>query len=350
MSLSINIKQRFYLQRSIIIISQNLQKMYKRYFQFTILLSSLILLLSVTNVKAENTYKRFTALQCDSIIKANETNPNFVILDVRTPGEWNAGHINGSINRSTGLIDFTAQLDALPKQKIFLMHCQSGNRSAGAFAKMKELEFAEVYEMIGGLNSWRNNGLPTTTLVEPKLMLVSYDELSGNGSDTLKITITNRANGILNFNAVAFSDEHELADNFNTSHYLEGAEDYTFSIVHSPGYIANDSTDIKIESNGGTLAFNIVFKNGVVQNLNEKLQHELSFYPNPANQNIFFKTDTEIRLEEVAIINIAGQIELKATNFYSSNPLNISNLKNGIYFIRIKTGNQIISKKLIIKH
>ena len=107
---------------------------------------------------AENIYGRLTAFQCDSLIKANETNPNFVILDVRTSGEWNGYHIMGSINRSTGLADFTTQLDALPKQKIFLLHCQSGGRSAGAFQKMKDFQFAEVYEMIGGINSWNAAG------------------------------------------------------------------------------------------------------------------------------------------------------------------------------------------------
>ena len=53
----------------------------------------LSLLLSTTasankNKTAENIYGRLTATQCDSLIKANETNPNFVILDVRTPFEW----------------------------------------------------------------------------------------------------------------------------------------------------------------------------------------------------------------------------------------------------------------------
>ncbi len=44
-------------------------------------------------------------MQCDSLIKANETNPNFIVPDARTPGEWNSGHILGSTNRSSGLLD-----------------------------------------------------------------------------------------------------------------------------------------------------------------------------------------------------------------------------------------------------
>jgi len=71
-----------------------------------------------------NIYKQLTAVKCDSLVKANENNPNFVILDVRTPGEYSGSHLMGAINRSTGDSNFDAQLAALPKHKLFLMHCR----------------------------------------------------------------------------------------------------------------------------------------------------------------------------------------------------------------------------------
>lgn len=300
---------------------------------------------------SENIYGRLTALQCDSLIKANETNPNFVILDVRTPLEWSNYHIMGSINRSTGLNDFIAQLDALPKQKIFLMHCQSGGRSAGAFAKMKELKFAEVYEMIGGINSWNSKGLPSTKITEPKLMLVSYSEiLKGNDSDTLKVTVTNRANGNLTFGAYQFSDIHNIQNDFNSEITLEGAQDYTFSVVHSPGYYGNDSTKIGIESNGGILNLNIVFKNGSITGANKQQLAEITLYPNPANQRLFIKNNGFTSFDEISVINIVGQKVISKSRFSVSNEIDVSNLRNGIYVLRLKTGNQIISQKFIVKH
>ena len=300
---------------------------------------------------AENIYKRITAIQSDSLIKANEINPNFVILDVRTPGEWDSYHIMGSINRSTGLSDFAAQLNALPKHKIFLLHCQSGGRSAVAFAKMKELGFAEVYEMIGGLNYWNSAGLPTTKITGPKLMLVSYsDFIKGNYADTVKITVTNRANGVLNFSAVSISDLHHIENNFNKEFTIEGAQDYTFSIVHSPGYSGNETTNVIIESNGGKLDFTIQFKNGTIVGIEELQIAEITLYPNPANQNLYFKLNGSANIDEISIINIAGQEVLRETQISNSNRLNISNLKNGIYFARIKSGNIISTKKFIVKH
>lgn len=320
-------------------------------FTFTISLVFLqFLSLSVISNNAENIYKQLTALQCDSLIKANEANPNFVILDVRTTTEWNGGHLLGSINRSTGLEDFEAQLDALPKQKLFLLHCQSGGRSAGAFTKMQNLGFSEVYEMKDGFNAWNSAGLPKTTTSEPKLMLVSSNEiLTGGISDTVKITVTNRANGNLTFGTVSLTDIHEITNDFYAGSELAGAEDYTFSVIHTPGYSDDDTTKITIESNGGKIEINIVFKNGVIQSIDPEFQNELVIYPNPARNNIYFKNSSILQIEEVSFFNINGQMVLKENNFLASNGINISNLKSGVYFVLIKTKNQVFSKKLIIK-
>ncbi len=303
------------------------------------------------SVVLENIYGRLTAIQCDSLIKANEPNPNFVILDVRTPAEWNAYHIMGSINRSTGLADFTAQLDALPKQKIFLLHCQSGGRSAGAFAKMKELGFAEVYEMIGGINSWNSAKLPTTTISQPKLMLVSYDGItSGNSSDTIKVTVTNRANGNLTFGTVSFSDIHNIINNFNPGIELQGAQDYTFSIVHSPGYSGDESTKISMESNGGKIDLEIEFKNGIIVGIEEQQIEQITVYPNPVSQRLYFKPNGMNYFDEISVINLAGQKVITNTQISVSNGIDISYLKNGIYILSVKTGNRIFTEKFIVRH
>jgi len=321
---------------------------------FRILVISLILsktCIANETGTSENIYGRLTALQCDSLIKANETNPDFVILDVRTPTEWNGYHIMGSINRSTGLADFTAQLDALPKHKIFLLHCQSGGRSAVAFIKMKELGFAKVYEMIGGISSWNSAGLPTTTIIQPKLMLVSYHEIiTESSSDTLKITVTNRANGNLTFGGFSFSDVHILANNFNSETVLPGANDYTFSIVHSPGYSGDDSTKINIESNGGMLELNVVFKNEVIQEIDYHPLNKFAIYPNPASQKLYFKTDSEFIIDDLSVMNISGQIMLRETLISNKNDINISGLKNGIYILQMRAGEMMISKKFIVKN
>ena len=308
---------------------------------------------SIHTISAENIYKKFTVEKCDSLINANTTNPNFVILDVRTYGEWINNHIESSINRSTRDADFQQQLDALPKHKIFLLHCQSGGRSAGAFTKMQSLEFAEVYEMKGGIGSWKSRGYPTTSELAPEIMLVSYtDSLEySTGTDTINITITNRANETLTFSSATFNDLHVITNNFDNQKTLEGAEDYTFSIFHSPGYYEDDSTKIFIKSNGGELKISIVFKDGIIQNIKSEFQkNDLVMYPNPARNNLFIKSNSFLNIEEVSFINLNGQVVLRDNYFSINNGIDISDLKNGVYFVRIKTGEQFVSRKVVVKH
>ena len=182
-----------------------------------------------------NIYKTISAIACDSLMKANLKNPDFVILDVRTPDVWKADHLQGSICRNYYDADFSAQLNALPKHKIFLLHCQSGSRSAASFNIMKNLNFAAVYEMAGGINSWKFSGLPTTSVLAPRLMLVSKGG-NKNGTvqysipDTLMITITNRANDTLRFSSMELPAGNEFVTNFDLKRKLTGAQDYSFQM------------------------------------------------------------------------------------------------------------------------
>lgn len=101
--------------------------------------------------------------QADSIIKANEDNPIFTLLDVRTQGEYDEEHLANAYMRDFYATDFRDQLDALSKNRVYLIYCRSGNRSGQAFDMMKELEFTEVYNMLGGITSWKNSNYPVTT-------------------------------------------------------------------------------------------------------------------------------------------------------------------------------------------
>ncbi len=321
--------------------------------QIYLLILTAILIMFINNQSvAQNIYKTLRAVQSDSLIQANETNPDFVILDVRTPGSWNPDHLYGSINRNYYDSDFDDQLNALPKHKTYLIHCQSGGRSAGTFSKMKNMNFAEVYEMSGGINAWKSTGLSTTSVIEPKLMLVAYDEISTSGSgnsDSIKITVTNRGNDLLQFSTAAFNDIHEINSNFDETIELEGAEDYTFSVVHSPVYSENDSTAIELASNGGNLDFSVVFKHGIIQRLENQQTTEFFIYPNPANQFFHINNYNGIVPDAVTILNMNGQVVSHSSGLSSPN-LSVSNLINGVYFLKIETEGKTVSGKLIVKH
>jgi rhodanese-related sulfurtransferase len=214
---------------------------------------------------AGNISKKISAFSCDSLIKANDKNPGFVILDVRTPGVWVADHLSGSINRNYYDADFSAQINALPKQKMYLLHCQSGGRSAPTLTLMKNLNFAEVYEMSGGISAWKAIGLPTTSVLAPRLMLVSNGGIK-NGSvhfgfpDTLQVIITNRANDTLKFSSLTLPPGNEFTSNFDLKKKLTGAEDCSFSVFYHPEQWSKDSVHLVIQSNGGNLSLTILLK------------------------------------------------------------------------------------------
>ena len=201
-------------------------------------------------------FMNLSALQCDSLIQANVDNPNFVILDVRTPNEYNPQHLEGAIMRNFFDADFIEQLDQLNKQKTYLIHCKSGSRSGNAFNSMQTMDFVEVYNMIGGINAWNSNSLPTTAEFAPRLLFVSdsiipHEIVNIGEIDTLHVTLTNRANDTLQFNSISSLDGTEFYTDFDLDTTLLGAEDYTFRLFYEPTDELPDTLLFSIESNGG---------------------------------------------------------------------------------------------------
>ena len=83
-----------------------------------------------------------------------------VVLDIRTPEEYNEVRIDGAINVDYYATDFADQLDTLDKNNPYVMYCRSGNRSSDAVETMKDLGFTEVYEIDGGIVNWYEAGFP----------------------------------------------------------------------------------------------------------------------------------------------------------------------------------------------
>ncbi len=95
-------------------------------------------------------------------IQENKNNPNFVILDVRTPEEFLSEYIENAVNLDYYSDTFRNDLDKLDKNKTYFIYCRSGRRSENALNIMKELDFREVYNILGGIIKWKSKGLPTT--------------------------------------------------------------------------------------------------------------------------------------------------------------------------------------------
>lgn len=73
-----------------------------------------------------------------------------IIIDVRNPDEYAAGHIAGAVNIPVEAADFGARVAELDRQGSYLVYCRSGRRSALASDLMAEAGFTDVVDS-GGL-------------------------------------------------------------------------------------------------------------------------------------------------------------------------------------------------------
>jgi rhodanese-related sulfurtransferase len=88
------------------------------------------------------------------------TEAGIITLDVRTPGEFNEGHIEGAqlIDFQSG--NFENEIATLDKSKTYAVYCRSGNRSGQAVKVMSDAGFSNLYNLNGGVIDWANAGLP----------------------------------------------------------------------------------------------------------------------------------------------------------------------------------------------
>ncbi len=91
-----------------------------------------------------------------------------VVLDVRTPKEFAAGHVPGALNLDLNGSDFTNRVETLDKSKTYLVNCTAGVRGAKACDLLRRLQFPRLFNLDGGLAAWEHagnrpeTGLPAT--------------------------------------------------------------------------------------------------------------------------------------------------------------------------------------------
>ena len=102
--------------------------------------------------------ENITAADAYALIQANINNPDFVILDVRTPDEFSSGHLSGAINIDYEAATFKDDILKLDKDFTYLVYCRTGVRSGMAQNIMKEAGFKNVTSLIGGITEWMAQG------------------------------------------------------------------------------------------------------------------------------------------------------------------------------------------------
>ena len=117
-----------------------------------ICLALFILILSSSCIfsKGEG-YKRISMDEAKTLMEKEE---GYILLDVRTKGEYESGYIPGAINIPLSNIDEKI-ISFLPdNSQMILVYCRSGNRSREASDKLSKLGYTNILE-IGGINAWK---------------------------------------------------------------------------------------------------------------------------------------------------------------------------------------------------
>ena len=104
-----------------------------------------------TGGENDATYRQITMSEAVEMM-ASES--DYIILDVRHPDEFSAGHIPNAVNIPNESIG-ADEIDELPdKDRLILVYCRSGNRSKQASEKLVRLGYTNIVEF-GGILDWK---------------------------------------------------------------------------------------------------------------------------------------------------------------------------------------------------
>lgn len=167
-------------------------------------------------------------------------------------------------------------------------------------------------------------------------------DINTNGSiDGLEIA------GDINLNGTI--DTGEVAGDLNCNGIIDTGFVYLKTTGLGINEILGDINGNGIIDNGeilGDANGNGVIDNGETTSISNRLKlFELNVYPNPTSNQLIL--DTELKISEISIIDITGKMII--TKNLNLNIVNVANLPNGIYFIKIITDEKTITKKFV-KH
>ena len=95
-----------------------------------------------------------SAEEMDAILSLDKVQ----LIDVRTPEEFEGGHIEGAINIDYRDSNFKQKLEQIDKTKPIAIYCKKGGRSNACAMDMKKQGFVKIYDLDGGITQWIYHG------------------------------------------------------------------------------------------------------------------------------------------------------------------------------------------------
>ena len=123
-------------------------------------LLSIFFVLISCGQNGENSKGKNAGIQKINVDEFRLATENSVIIDVRTPGEYENGHIKNAININVSDSNFQEKIAQLNKNEKVYVYCKIGSRSNKAAKILVENGFKQVYDLNGGIISWQRANLP----------------------------------------------------------------------------------------------------------------------------------------------------------------------------------------------
>ena len=110
------------------------------------------------NRTTEPSVELITVEEMDSLVQLG----NVQLIDVRTPEEYNEGHIESALNINFYDDNFEELIEQVDKSKPVAVYCGKGGRSAKCASFMKNAGFTKIYDLNGGITEWKFKGKELT--------------------------------------------------------------------------------------------------------------------------------------------------------------------------------------------
>lgn len=121
---------------------------------FTLLVISALLVVTCAPIKEGGDV---TAQQVAQMLRKDTS---IILVDVRTPEEYQQEHIKGGRLMDYYSAEFHALLQTLPKEKPIIFYCRSGRRSSEAMKFLSSIGYSRVFNLIGGIIQWKKDRQP----------------------------------------------------------------------------------------------------------------------------------------------------------------------------------------------
>jgi rhodanese-related sulfurtransferase len=113
----------------------------------------------------------------EELKKILDEDEDIILLDVRTPREYEAVHIPGAVNVSRGLLEFSIWSVVPDKEEKIYVYCKSGARAALAAKQLNDFGYKNAVAVATGMTDWAKSGNPVqTSITDEQIILIPVEE------------------------------------------------------------------------------------------------------------------------------------------------------------------------------